>query len=57
MILVEHYEFEVAEDEEGDSIATCELFPQLCGIGDDTEEAADALAAEIADYMRNVVTH
>lgn len=57
MTRIEHYEFEVIEDDNGDTIATCSLFPDLCGIGDGTEDAAEDLAAEIADYLRNVVTH
>lgn len=54
---IDSYEFEIFEDENGGIVATCDIFPVLCGTGEDAEQAADDLAAEIADYLRNTVTH
>lgn len=57
MVIYQHYPVEVCEDDDGDIVATCEIFPTLCGVGDDVDEAADDLADEIADYLRRVVIH
>lgn len=54
---IESYVFQAYEDDDGSFVTTCELFPMLCGVGDDVSEAAEDLAAEIADYLRRVVYH
>lgn len=49
--------FDMYETRTGETIATCEMFPTLCGIGDDDDEAADDLSAEIIDYLGRQTWH
>lgn len=55
---LEKFPVEVYEDDDnGDVVATCDVFPTICGIGDTSEEAIDDLRDEIADVLRNTVYH
>lgn len=49
--------FEDDGEEGNPTIAVCDMFPGLQGTGIDSEDAADDLAEEIADYLRGVMIH